>query len=93
MRRLIVCLALLLPMQAAFAQDVVQILADRLQRDGQGIGIVAAVIENNTPVFTNFGVTQAGGKLRSIKQRCSRSARSASSSSICSLRKWCSTAL
>jgi hypothetical protein len=51
------------------------------------------VIENNTPVFTNFGVTQAGGKLRSIKQRCSRSARSASSSSICSLRKWCSTAL
>jgi CubicO group peptidase (beta-lactamase class C family) len=62
MRRLIVCLALLLPMQAAFAQDVVQILADRLQGDGQGIGIVAAVIENNTPIFTSFGVTQAGGQ-------------------------------
>jgi CubicO group peptidase (beta-lactamase class C family) len=62
MRHLFFCLAMLLPMQAAFAQDTSQTLSDRLQRDGQGVGVIAAVIENNTPVFTSLGVTQVGGQ-------------------------------
>lgn len=38
-----------------------QILADRIDRDGQGVGIATAVIENGTPDFANHGLLAAGG--------------------------------
>jgi len=66
MRRALLALAFMLPMAAAFAQDIApdtaQILSNRLERDGQGVGIVAATIENATPVFTSLGMADANGE-------------------------------
>lgn len=62
MRRALTVLALLLSMTAAFAQDTGQILSDRLERDRQGTGIVTALIENDTPVFTSLGKAEAGSE-------------------------------
>lgn len=66
MRYALFALALILPMTAAFAQDTApdtaQTLSDRLERDGQGVGIVAATIENATPVFTSLGMADANGE-------------------------------
>lgn len=38
-----------------------QILADRLDRDGQGVGIATAVTESGTPSFASHGPLEAGG--------------------------------
>ncbi len=62
MRHALALLALLVPMTAAFAQDAAQILSDRVERDQQGVGIVAATIENDTPVFTSIGMADANGE-------------------------------
>ena len=61
MRHVLALLMLLAPMNASFAQDTGQILSDRIERDEQGVGIVAATIENDTPQFTSFGMAKADG--------------------------------
>ena len=55
---------LVLSVGSAFAQadDTATILADRIDRDGQGVGIVAAVIENDAPTFTSHGMQDANGE-------------------------------
>lgn len=62
MRQVLALLMLLAPMHAALAQETSQILSDRIERDGHGVGIVAATIENNTPQFTSFGSADADGQ-------------------------------
>lgn len=62
MRQILALLMLLAPVNAAYAQATGQILSDRIERDGQGIGIVAATIENDTPQFTSFGMADANGQ-------------------------------
>lgn len=42
-------------------ETIAQILADRIDRDGQGVGIAAAVIENGTPRFFNHGTLAKDG--------------------------------
>lgn len=37
-----------------------QILADRIDRDGQGVAIATALVEDGTPVFVSHGPLQAG---------------------------------
>lgn len=46
----------------ALADDTAQILADRLDRDGQGIGITTALVEDSKPVFASRGLLDAGGR-------------------------------
>src|SRR5215217_1307515 len=38
-----------------------QILADRLDRDHQGVGLAAVVVENDTPRFASHGMLDARG--------------------------------
>ena len=47
--------------EAPMSQGPAQILADRLDRDGQGIGLATAVVENGTPTFASRGLLNAGG--------------------------------
>ncbi len=63
MRHVLALLMLLAPVNTGFAQDIGQILSDRIERDGQGVGIVSATIENDTPQFTSFGMADAGGEV------------------------------
>ncbi|WEK04266.1 MAG: serine hydrolase [Candidatus Devosia phytovorans] len=63
MRFLLASLALAMLALPAWAQDVPQVLADRLERDGQGVGLVATVVENGIPTFTSLGPLAAGDNL------------------------------
>lgn len=42
--------------------QIEQILRDRVERDGQGVGLAAAVIENDQPVFANAGMQDVDGE-------------------------------
>lgn len=48
------------PALAQEAPDAARIIADRIDRDGQGTGLVTAVVEDGTPAFAGHGVTEAG---------------------------------
>lgn len=47
--------------------DVAQIIADRLDRDGQGVGIAAAIVEAGEPAFVSHG-TLGGGETGQVSQ-------------------------
>lgn len=68
MRRTLATLAIaaliVLPVPAqesAASPDAAAILADRIDGDGQGVGIAAAVVEAGTPGFASHGTLTAGG--------------------------------
>lgn len=61
MRIALASLALAAMTLPALAQDISQILRDRIERDHQGVAIVVAVVENGTPSFTSFGPLAADG--------------------------------
>ena len=42
--------------------QIEQIVRDRVERDGQGVGIAAAVIANDQPVFANAGMQDVDGE-------------------------------
>lgn len=48
--------------EAPLSQGTAQILADRLDRDGQGIGLATAVVDSGKPVFASRGLLNAGGR-------------------------------
>ena len=41
--------------------DAAQIIADRIDRDGQGVGMATAIVEGGEPQFASHGVLTAGG--------------------------------
>lgn len=63
--------ALVLSTALAFAQadavvtdpgQIEQVLRDRIERDGQGVGLAAAVVVDDTPVFAHWGMQDANGE-------------------------------
>ncbi|SEQ24632.1 CubicO group peptidase, beta-lactamase class C family [Devosia sp. YR412] len=50
-----------LAQEAVVTPDPAQIISDRITRDGQGIGIATAVVEDDVPSFASHGVLAAGG--------------------------------
>lgn len=63
--------SLVLPTTLAFAQttgetmdhsQIEQIIRDRIERDGQGVGLAAAVINGDQPVFANAGMQDVNGE-------------------------------
>lgn len=63
---LVPVLAALIAASSAMAQqepppDAGRVIADRIERDGQGVGIATAVVEAGEPRFASHGVLAAGG--------------------------------
>jgi Beta-lactamase class C and other penicillin binding proteins len=47
--------------EAAGPEDIAAILAQRIDRDGQGVGLAAAIVSDGTPQIATHGVLAAGG--------------------------------